>query len=154
MGHVRQGNRFLTTIGETRPVKIVRRERRQAPRPDDPELRGRRSERRARVLLEASAEAIAGHAQVTLLEVSAHGARLEGHGLPAEGKEIILRCGSVEAFGTVVWSDGDCRGVEFDEKLSPPDLITIRAEAAAVQHSRLSPEERQGAADWLNGLAR
>jgi hypothetical protein len=91
---------------------------------------------------------------VTLLEVSANGARLEGHGLPQAGKEIILRCGSVEAFGEVVWSEGDCRGIQFDEKLSPPDLITIRAHAAAVQHSRLSPEERQGVADWMNGLAR
>jgi hypothetical protein len=154
LGQSARCNAFLTTIGETQLVKIVRRERRRAPRPDDPELRGRRSERRARVLLEATAEAIAGHAQVTLLEVSANGARLEGHGLPGLGKEIILRCGSVETFGTIVWSEGDCRGLRFDEKLTPPDLITIRAHAAAVQHSRLSPEERQGAADWLNGLAR
>jgi hypothetical protein len=154
LGQSRRRNRFLTAIGETWPVKIVRRERRRAPRPEDPELRGRRSERRARVLLEASAEAIAGHALVTLLEVSANGARLEGQGLPGAGKEIVLRCGSIEAFGTIVWSEEDCRGVQFDDKLSPPDLITIRAHAAAVQHSRLSPEERQGAADWLNGLAR
>lgn len=141
-------------MSEIRPVQIVPRERRRAPRPDDPDLRGRRSERRARVLLEASAEAIGGHLQVTLLEVSATGARLRGTGLPSVGKDVIIRCAGIETFGTVVWAEDDRRGIGFDEKLSPPDLITIRAHAAAVQHSRLSPEERQGAADWLNGLAR
>jgi hypothetical protein len=134
-------------------MKVVGPERRRAPRLDDPNLRGRRAEPRTRLLLEASAQAISCHTQVTLLEVSKTGARLSGVSLDP-GKEVIIRSGTVDVFATVVWSEDEYCGVQFDEPLSAKDFVTLRALSAAANQSQLSPEERLGAADWLNGLAR
>ena len=129
-------------------------QRRKGPRADDPQLKGRRSNIRSRVMLAASADAISGHVSITVLEVSLAGARLSGSRLPAAGKDVMLNCAGVEIFGTVVWSkNGQC-GVQFDESLSPADFVTIRKLAAASEQSGLTPDERQAIADWMNGVAR
>jgi hypothetical protein len=129
-------------------------ERRSQPRTDDPELRGRRSEPRAYVVLPASAEALSGRRQVRLLDVSRSGARIEGSDLPETGKEIILKCGSIDTFGMIVWSaDGRC-GVRFDEEIPLRYLPVLRALSDTIERSPMTPEEREAAADWVNGLAR
>ena len=129
-------------------------DRRNAPRNDDPELRGRRSEPRAYILLPASFEALSGSASVDLLDVSRTGARLEGADLPATGKDIILRCGAIDTLGTVAWNIGGRCGVHFDEPISGQDLIALRTIAVAAERSGMTPEELQATEDWANGLAR
>lgn len=129
-------------------------DRRNTPRADDPDLRGRRAEPRAYVVLPASAEAISGHRRVKLLDVSRTGARIEGRDLPATGKDIVLRCGQVDTFGTIAWSAGQRCGMQFDEPLAVNELLSLREMAAHEEASSLTPEERQAAADWQNGLAR
>lgn len=70
------------------------------------------------------------------------------------GKDVILRCGALDTFGTVVWAvDGRC-GVAFDEPISTQELIAIRHLAVAAEKSQMTPEEIQAMADWKNGLAR
>lgn len=129
-------------------------ERRKAGRPDDPELRGRRSERRAYLVLPASAEAISGHLSVTLKDVSRTGVQLEGSRLPDVGKDIILRCGGLDKFGTIAWvASGRC-GMQFDEPIAVEELRALRALFDAAKRSDLTPDQRQAAADWANGLAR
>lgn len=129
-------------------------ERRSTARIDDPELRGRREEPRAYLLLAASVEALSGRNTVNLLDVSRTGARLEGIELPAVGKDVVLQCGAIDTFGTVVWnSDGQC-GLHFDEPLGGPELIALRHAAAAAERSGMTPEELQARADWANGVAR
>ena len=129
-------------------------DRRNAPRNDDPELRGRRGEPRAYIVIAASVEALDGHNNVSLLDVSRTGARLAGPSLPAVGKDVILRCGPVDTLGAVVWTDcGQC-GVHFDEAIGGQDLVTLRAVAAAAEQSGMTPEELQARADWASGLAR
>lgn len=135
-------------------MTVVPSERRRAARPDDPELRGRRSERRAYLVLPASAEAISGHLSVTLMDVSRTGVRLEGSHLPAVGKDIILRCGELDTFGTIAWAASGRCGMQFDEPIGIEDLRALRALSAAAKRSDLTPDERQAAADWANGLAR
>ena len=129
-------------------------QRRKGRRGDDPDLKGRRSDPRARVLLSASAEAISGHLHVTLLEVSVTGARLSGSRLPAHGKDVMFSCGGIEMFGTVVWEDGEQCGIKFDEPLSLRQLVMLRAASEESRHSSQSLEERLAAADWMNGVAR
>lgn len=135
-------------------MAAVRADRRSAPRADDSERRGRRAEPRANIVLPASAEALNGRQPLSLIEVSRAGARLEGADLPAVGKGVILRCGTIDAFGMVAWAvDGRC-GVQFDEPLGTQQLIEIRHLALAVEKTQMTPEEIQAISDWKNGLAR
>lgn len=106
------------------------------------------------MVLAGSTEALSGHAQVTLLDVSRTGARISGTGLPHVGREIILKCGPIDTFGTIAWTASGRCGVHFDEPLSLRDLVTLRVEAAKEASSEMTSEERQAAADWMNGLAR
>ena len=129
-------------------------ERRTQPRADDPELRGRRSEPRAYVVLPASAEALSGRRQVRLLDVSRSGARLEGDDLPEAGKDIILKCGAIDTLGTIVWTASGRCGVRFDEAIPLRYLPVLRALAEKIDQSPMTPEEREAAADWVSGLAR
>jgi PilZ domain-containing protein len=129
-------------------------DRRSAPRLDDPELRGRRGEPRAYILLPASIEALGGRNFVNLLDVSCTGARLEGADLPALGKDIILRCGAIDTLGTVVWHVGGRCGVQFDEPIGRRELVVLRDVAEAAERSGMTPDELQASADWSNGLAR
>lgn len=128
--------------------------RRKGARPDDPELRGRRSEMRACLVLPASAEAISGLLNVTLLDVSMTGARVEGFRLPAAGKDIVLRCGSVDAFGTIAWAASGRCGIHFEEPVTVEQLSELRAMAAEADSAPMTVAERQACDDWLNGLAR
>jgi len=132
----------------------ARAERRKAPRTDDPELRGRRAEPRAYILLPAATEALSGHGRANLLDVSRIGARLEGPGLPETGKDIVLKCGATEAFGSVAWAVSGRCGIHFDEPIGGRDLVALRALAAAADQSEMTQQEREAAADWANGLAR
>ena len=129
-------------------------ERRSGPRDDDPELRGRRSEPRAYVVVPAAAEALTGRRQVRILDVSRAGARIEGNDLPSAGKDIILKCAGVDTFGTIAWSTGGRCGMQFEEPISGGELLALRELSAAIEKSEMTPEERQAAADWANGLAR
>lgn len=129
-------------------------DRRKAARGDDPELRGRRAEPRAYLLLPASTEALSGHRQVTLLDVSRTGARLEGRNLPEVGKEVILKCGGIEAFGRVAWAVTERCGLQFEEQLGGRDLVALRALATQTDEAKMTYAERQAAADWSSGLAR
>lgn len=129
-------------------------DRRKAARGNDPELRGRRSEPRAYLVLPASTEALSGHRQVTLLDVSRTGARLQGRNLPEVGKEIVLKCGGVEAFGCVAWAVSERCGLHFEEPIGGRDLVALRALATQTDEAQMTYAERQAAADWASGLAR
>ncbi len=135
-------------------MAAARPDRRNAPRNDDPELRGRRVEPRAYLHLCASIEAIAGRNSVSLLDVSRTGARLEAANLPGAGKDIVLTCGTFDTFGRVVWNISGRCGVQFDEPIGGPELMALRAVAVAVEQSGMTSEELQATSDWANGLAR
>ena len=135
-------------------MAAVQLDRRKAPRPDDPEHRGRRANPRAHIVLPATVDAINGHLRISLLDISQTGARLEGSGLPDVGKDVILKCGEIDAFGTVIWAVAGRCGLLFDEPISATDLVALRRVAVAAEQSGITPEELQATADWMNGLAR
>jgi|SRR6185312_249096 len=132
----------------------VQSDRRNAPRREDPQLRGRRAQPRASILLGGSLEAINGRARVDLLEVSLAGARIKGRNLPGVGKNVILTCGRIDAFGTIVWASSNRRGIAFDEPISTTELLGLRDASVSAERSGTTPEERQAMADWASGLAR
>ena len=135
-------------------MAAVPSERRKRSRLDDPELRGRRSEPRATVFLSGAAQGLDGHCAVRVLDISRTGARVEGDRLPTVGKNIILRCGDVDTFGTIAWSASGRSGIHFDEPIALRELVALRMLADERANLPWTPEEREAAADWANGLAR
>jgi hypothetical protein len=135
-------------------MATVQSDRRNAPRRDDPQSRGRRARPRAPILLSGSVDAIAGRRRVSLLEVSLEGARLDGADLPAAGRDVVLVCGPVDAFGTVIWATSDRRGVRFDRPISTRELLALRDASVSAEQAGITPDELQAMADWANGLAR
>lgn len=132
----------------------VQSDRRNSPRREDPQLRGRRALPRASILLSGSLEVINGRSRIDLLEVSLTGARIRGPKLPGVGREVILTCGQIDAFGTVVWANLNRRGIAFDEPISTKELLALREASVSAARSGITPDERQAIADWASGLAR
>ena len=135
-------------------MEAVKSDRRMAPRADDTERTGRRGQPRATVNLPVTIATLDGNKRIELLEVSLDGARLEGAALPHVGKNAVLMCGAVEAFGTVVWATDNRCGMQFDEPIGLSELVALRRVAVAVEASGITPEEIQAVADWESGLAR
>ena len=91
---------------------------------------------------------------MSLLEASLEGARLDGADLPSVGREIVLKCGPVDAFGKVIWASGSRRGIQFDRPIRAGELIELRNASVTAEEAGITPDELQAIADWTNGLAR
>jgi hypothetical protein len=63
----------------------------------------------------------------TLLEISRTGAKLSGVDSLAEGEQVELRAGSVQAPGEVVWSKGSEFAIAFDLPLAPAEVSRLRS---------------------------
>lgn len=135
-------------------MDTVQPDRRAATRATDPERKGRRAEPRAPLRYPVAIETLDGKKRISLVEASLSGARLEGPDLPAPGKDAVLICGAVEAFGTIVWVAGERCGMQFDEPLAIPELMALRRVAMTGERAGMTADEQQAAADWQNGLAR
>ena len=123
---------------------------------------------RFRVMLSAKLVTTTDEHPITLRDLSATGALAEGVRLPATGKDVVLRRGSLEAFARVVWSDGARCGLEFDEEIPDRELLThlktLPVPAAPPPHStlrrpslrasRLSEEEMALVREWANPTGR
>ncbi len=89
-----------------------------------------------------------------LIDVSATGAKLDGGGGLSIGQSIWLKTGEIDVLAEVVWSEPDACGVHFDKQLSDDQLKQLTQMPQGAMFARLTPEEKLGAADWLNGLIR
>jgi hypothetical protein len=87
-----------------------------------------------------------------LLDVSTTGAKLDGGGDLSVGQDIWLKLGKTDIFATVVWTKPDCCGVHFDAPLDDEDVEELSQTQRGAMYARLTPEEKLGAEDWLNGL--
>ena len=72
-----------------------------------------RSDPRSHVFLTAVLRTGAGQGPVRIRNLSAHGALLEGTGLPIEGSPVEVRRGSLRAVGSIAWSSEQHCGVRF-----------------------------------------
>lgn len=89
-----------------------------------------------------------------LLDVSATGARLDGAGNLSVGQDIWLKTEKIDVLAQVVWSAPDMCGVHFDTPLNDLQIKQLTQVPQGAMFARLSPEEKLGAADWMNGLIR
>lgn len=117
-------------------------------------VHGRRGGNRKPVLVAAAMMSVKESGSATLLNVSYTGAKLRGGHLPACGEDALVRVARVEAFGTVVWKDGDLCGIAFDVPLSDAELKILEQQSAAVSIAKLTPEELVALDDWQTGFAR
>lgn len=123
---------------------------------------------RYRVLLSAVLITTADEQSVRVRDLSATGAMIEGARLPPPGTDVLIRRGSVEFFASVAWRDGTRGGVEFDQPISDTQLWEQihqaprqPVSASNREHrrpgfgrNRLSEEDRQLAAAWVNPAGR
>jgi len=113
---------------------------------------GRRSAQRATAPLIAVVTTLKGSQSTVLVDVSDAGARLQGRDLPRKGEELFLATEEVVAFGSIVWSDGDARGMRFDEPLRPGEYQFLRQRV--TQAAGLPPHIKAAFEDWTIGVAR
>ena len=115
---------------------------------------GRRRESRLRVGMEALLERVAGNQRCELLDLSQTGARLRLTQTARVGDTVILSCGDIDRFATVVRAgDGEC-AVRFDDPLSWEMLVSFRAGEEALRLHRQQRESeiiRQYARSWVIG---
>jgi hypothetical protein len=84
-------------------------------------------------------------------DISGTGARLTGPELPKKGEDIWIRVGPIDAFGTVVWSEGGECGITFEKPLGPNETAFAEAEGRLLNLTKLTPLERSALADWRGG---
>ncbi|MBC2668929.1 PilZ domain-containing protein [Novosphingobium piscinae] len=98
-----------------------------SPSAPDPGPTGRRREARLRLRLEVQMITLDGTARMVMADLSRRGARITGL-LPTlrRGQQAIIQWNRFEAFGAVVWCQGNQCGLEFDEPLSQRVLLATR----------------------------
>ena len=134
----------------------------QAELPSSP--RGhKRGESRARVAIEAKLQTVHGRLSGYLLNLSCHGAMVQTSEPPGRDNYVVIVCGPLDVLGTVVWSEQERFGLEFDEPISEDLVIELRdlADDAArrvvldrpgrpsLVTRPLSTEEWDLAQDWM-----
>ena len=87
---------------------------------------GRRIAARARVQLPVVLETLSGTGRGTLRNLSCTGALVEVSPLLNVGSDVVLSCGSLEAFGIVVWARMRWCGIAFDEPLDQSTVVSLR----------------------------
>lgn len=115
---------------------------------------GHRIAPREPVLLPVWISTVSASWTVDVVNVSRTGAKLRGHELPAKGTDLLVRVGPIDVLATVVWHCSDACGVTFDQPVSEADVAQLRRENRWASVTKLSPEERLAAEDWLTGFAR
>lgn len=111
---------------------------------------GRRSAPRVRLSVPARIETIRGFYRVTLVNLSRTGAQIEIEDLPAIGSDVVLKCGTIDAFATVRWARGGRCGLHFDEPIDQTDVLLQRHAAEAAARSPKAAEW-QAAREWAGG---
>jgi len=113
---------------------------------------GRRSAARSTAPLIAVFTTCARSRSAIIADVSSSGVRLRGPDLPKMGEDLVVAMETVEAFGSVVWSDhGEC-GIAFDQPLA---LESEQLLQSKVRLARELPLDIQAAFDnWIIGSGR
>ena len=95
-----------------------------------------RTESRARLAIEATLETVHGKSSGYLINVSYHGAMVQTQTVPGRDAFVVLRCGPLDALGTVAWIDRGYFGIKFDEPISENLVIELRRIADSVASAR------------------
>ena len=115
---------------------------------------GRRIAPRKPAFKAAGVMTLTGSQTAYLVDISATGAKLNGAGVLSVGQDIWLKAGKIDVLATVAWSEPNSCGIQFDAALDPDEVEQLSEVPQGAMYARLSPEEKLGAADWMNGLIR
>lgn len=106
----------------------------------------RRAHARLRVGIAAQLETLDGQQDVRLIDLSQSGAQV----ILSEAAELrrgVLCWLGLEAFGFVVWREGDHVGLEFDELLPMEKLLETRDRAPTIVRDQALAAARE----WVSG---
>lgn len=98
---------------------------------DESSITQNRRSRRSNVLMAAAIETEQGSARVTLRNLSAEGALIEGDEIPAPDAPVLFRKNDLVIRGRVAWVNDRRAGIAFDAKLEPE---TVLRHIPAKQH--------------------
>ena len=82
-----------------------------------------RRSRRSQLLMAATVETESGSVDVTLRNLSAEGALVEGDGISKPGSQVVFRKNELSASGRVAWVNQRRAGIAFDAKLKPETVL-------------------------------
>ena len=109
----------------------------------------RRGYSRLRLGIAARLETIAGKQSVRLIDLSQTGARLI-LSQPGDARDAVLTWLGFEAFGSVIWREGDQVGMHFDDLVPTEQLLETRRRAPSVVREE-ELETRAAAREWVAG---
>ena len=117
---------------------------------------GKRSAKRARVLLTARLETDSGDIEARLRDLSQRGALVECLKVPPVGSEVIFARGATRVRARVAWAGADRVGLEFHHEIDEQEVFVHigKAQPGPVGFRRpliprsLSPEDRRIAQAW------
>ena len=118
---------------------------------DESSMSQSRRSQRSNVLMAATLESAAGTAKVTLRNLSADGALVEGDRIPEEGSALVFRKNDLAVGGKIAWVSERRAGIAFDAKLEPE---TVLRHIPAPKH-RVEPSfKRPGFTERLSDAER
>ena len=90
---------------------------------DESSVTQNRRSRRSNVLMAAAIETANGGTSVTLRNLSAEGALIEGEDVPPAGEAIVFRKKDLVISGRIAWVNGRRAGIAFDARLEPETVL-------------------------------
>lgn len=115
---------------------------------------GRRKRSRLRVRLPARLVTRSDTQSVILCDLSLNGAQVTTRDPLRLGSEAVLEWGKFEAFGEVVWCEGNRCGLSFFDPITTQELMATR-DIDTVAHLPQDRElVRQTARQWVEGQGR
>jgi hypothetical protein len=90
---------------------------------DESSMSQNRRSRRSNVLMAATLETRSGAVGVTLRNLSAEGALVEGDGIGEVGTKVVFRKKDLCASGEIVWVNDRRAGIAFAKKLKPETVL-------------------------------
>jgi hypothetical protein len=120
---------------------------------DESSMSQNRRPQRSKLLMAAVLETAMGSTKVTLRNLSAEGALVEGDRIPEAGQPLVFRKNELEVSGKVAWASERRAGIAFDATLQPETVLRHipeprhRAELSfkrpGLSSPKLSDEERR-----------
>ncbi len=100
---------------------------------------------RVRLYIPAKVLLLQGHTNCLLDDLSQTGARVTiAAKLPMPGAGVVLTTQGLDVFGSVVWSQGACFGIVFEEPLPLHDVVGVRHLAdARGDHDRAQTRRQE-----------
>jgi hypothetical protein len=108
----------------------------------------RRAHSRLRLGIPAQFITVNGSSNITLLDLSQSGARLQLSG-PERAKDGVLKWMGFEVYGIKVWQSGTMIGVQFDKPISSNWVLATRNWRPSDRETKI--EARSFARDWAKG---